>query len=208
MEKLRNKYKAAESEIADLTQEHQQQKNELLDIIRTQEKAVKFSNRVMGIMLSENELYKLHQRSKWDDERGDWNIPLFTFNPKAKDISFPTINAKQRVDQAKEEREIKIQDPEYENDDRNNESEFRKAGNFNHNRSKKKQVVGKTFSQTRPQEKNGVQTYNHSADETTSQEHHRAGDQSWMEDRFSQDNMSHNNLRDSHSNGNGIQIRK
>lgn len=29
-----------------------------------------------------------------------------------------------------------------------------------------------------------------------------------MEDRFSQDNLSHNNLRDSHSNnGNGIQIR-
>lgn len=28
-----------------------------------------------------------------------------------------------------------------------------------------------------------------------------------MEDRFSQDNMSHNNLRDSHSNGNGIHIR-
>jgi hypothetical protein len=33
MEKLRNKYKSAESEIADLTHEHQQQKSELLDII-------------------------------------------------------------------------------------------------------------------------------------------------------------------------------
>jgi len=106
MEKLRGKYKAAESEIGDLTQEHQQQKNELLDIIRTQEKAVKFSNKVMGILLSEHELYKLHQRSKWEDERGDWAIPLFTFNPKAKDISFPTINARARVDQAKEDREL------------------------------------------------------------------------------------------------------
>ena len=72
MEKLRGKYKAAEAEISDLTQEHQQQKNELLDIIRTQEKAVKFSNKVMGILLSEHELYKLHQKSKWEDERGDW----------------------------------------------------------------------------------------------------------------------------------------
>ncbi len=35
MEKLRNKYKSAESEIADLTHEHQQQKSELLDIIRS-----------------------------------------------------------------------------------------------------------------------------------------------------------------------------
>lgn len=60
MEKLRSKYKAAETEISDLTHEHQQQKSELLDIIRSQEKAVKFSNKVMSILLSENELYKLH----------------------------------------------------------------------------------------------------------------------------------------------------
>ena len=48
----------------------------------------------MGIMLSENELYKLHQRSKWDDEKNDWNVPQFQFNVKSKDLSFPTINAK------------------------------------------------------------------------------------------------------------------
>ena len=60
MEKLRSKYKGAESEINDLTKEHQQQKSELLDIIRSQEKAVKFSNKVMGILLSDNELQKLH----------------------------------------------------------------------------------------------------------------------------------------------------
>lgn len=98
MEKLRAKYKAAESEISDLTHEHQQQKSELLDIIRSQEKAVKFSNKVMNILFTENELYKLHNKSKWDEERGDWTIPLFTFNPKNKDISFPSINAKSRVE--------------------------------------------------------------------------------------------------------------
>lgn len=156
----------------------------------------------MGILLSENELYKLHQRSKWDDEKGDWSIPLFTFNPKVKDISFPTINAKQRVEQAKEDREIKIQANDYDDD---NEQEFRKAGNFQNNqRSKKKQSGTKNFSQSRPNEKNaqisGV--YNHSADETTSQEHHRTGDQSWMEDRFSQDNISSSNMRDSRGNRN------
>ena len=108
MEKLRAKYKGAESEINDLTQEHQQQKTELLDIIRSQEKAVKFSNKVMNILFSENELYKLHAKSKWDDERGDWSIPFFTFNHRTKDIAFPTINAKARVEQTKEERELRI----------------------------------------------------------------------------------------------------
>ena len=128
MEKLRSKYKAAEAEIKDLTGEHQLQKSELLDIIRSQEKAVKFSNKVMGILLSENELYKLHQRSKWDEEKGDWTIPLFTFNPKQKDISFPSINAKARVDQAKDERELAITGDvnDYEDAD-----QFRRPGAFN-----------------------------------------------------------------------------
>jgi hypothetical protein len=60
MEKLRAKYKAAQREISDINQEHQAQKDELLEIIRSQEKAVKFSNKAMSILLNENELYKLH----------------------------------------------------------------------------------------------------------------------------------------------------
>ena len=67
----------------------------------------------MGILLSENELYKLHQRSKWDDEKGDQSIPHFTFNPKTKDVAFPTINAKARNEQQKDDREIAI----YENNE-------------------------------------------------------------------------------------------
>jgi hypothetical protein len=35
MEKLRTKYKSSEAEINDLTHEHQTQKSELLDIIRS-----------------------------------------------------------------------------------------------------------------------------------------------------------------------------
>ena len=108
MDKLRSKYKAAEAEIADLNKEHQQQKGEYLDIIRSQEKAVKFSQKVMSVLLSENEQYKVHQRSKWDDERGEWNVPQFQFNLKSKDVSFPTINAKERVEQAKDERELAL----------------------------------------------------------------------------------------------------
>ena len=70
-----------------------------MDIIRSQEKAVKFSNKAMGILLSEHELYKLHNKSKWDEEKGEWNVPHFTFNAKAGDIAFPSINAKARNEQ-------------------------------------------------------------------------------------------------------------
>ena len=66
--------------------------------MRSQEKTVKFCNKVMGILLTENELFKLHQKSEWDEEKSDWKIPLFTFNSKSKEVAFPTINAKQRVE--------------------------------------------------------------------------------------------------------------
>jgi len=79
----------------------------------------------MSILLSDNELYKLHQRSKWNDEKGDWAIPHFTFNPKSKDLAFPTIHAKQRVDQQKEERDIAIEEEE-----EVDEAQFRKQGGF------------------------------------------------------------------------------
>lgn len=110
----------------------------MLDIIRSQEKAVKFSNKVMGILLSENELQKLHQRSKWDDERGEWSIPQFTFNHRTADIAFPTINAKQRVEQTKEERELRIKGDDDDDDDITT-SQFRRKGNFNNGRNKKSQ---------------------------------------------------------------------
>ena len=64
----------------------------------------------MGILLSEHELYKLHNKSKWDEEKGEWNVPHFTFNAKAGDIAFPSINAKARNEQQKQDREIAIQE--------------------------------------------------------------------------------------------------
>lgn len=170
----------------------------------------------MGILLSEHELYKLHQKSKWLDEKGDWDIPMFTFNPKAKDISFPTINARARVDQAKEERELQLLgagDDGADDAGRNADSGFRQAGNFKGKRSNAKKK-SQNYTQSRnnenvasvgPANHNYSGLYNHSADEN-SQEAGRAGEASWMEDRLSQDNHSHNNARDSHSNG-GIQIR-
>jgi len=72
----------------------------------------------MSILLSENELYKLHQRASWDEEKKDWFIPNFTFNPKSKDIAFPTINVKQRMEQQKEDRDLAIEDEEPKSDEK------------------------------------------------------------------------------------------
>jgi len=57
-------------------------------------------------MLKENELYKLREKANWDENLKEWKIPLFIFNAKQGDIAFPTIGAKGRVEQSKEEREL------------------------------------------------------------------------------------------------------
>lgn len=55
MEKLRDKYKKAQAEVNDMQKEHQGEKEDLLDVIRTQEKNVKFCDKVMSILLTDNE---------------------------------------------------------------------------------------------------------------------------------------------------------
>jgi hypothetical protein len=116
----------------------------------------------MSILLSENELYKLHQRSKWDDEKGDWTIPHFTFNPKTKDVAFPTINAKARNEQQKDDREIAI----YEHNDQNTSRKKTTNRKKNNESMNKTGLNGEAYKQ------------NLSADGRSNN-----GGESWMEDR-------------------------
>eukprot|EP00347_Sterkiella_histriomuscorum_P004399 403360607 len=110
IKKLREKYKQSQQEIEDLHHESQYNKEDLLETIRSQDKDVKFANKVMAILLSENEMYKVKQRAQWDENRSDWKIPLFTFNAAQKDIQFPNINAQSRVNQMKDERDLQFDD--------------------------------------------------------------------------------------------------
>lgn len=63
IKQLREKYKQAQIEIQDLQHESQFNKEDLLESIRSQEKELKFANKVMQIMLSENEMYKVKQKA-------------------------------------------------------------------------------------------------------------------------------------------------
>jgi len=58
------------------------------------------------IMLNEQDQYKLRQRSSWDEDTRDWTIPLFILNKIQDEVAFPTIGAKARVQQAKDERTL------------------------------------------------------------------------------------------------------
>jgi len=61
----------------------------LLETIRTQEKDLKFANKVMNIMLNENEMYKIREKAQWDENRLDWKDPSLYFNSKDKDVQIP-----------------------------------------------------------------------------------------------------------------------
>lgn len=53
--KLRSKYKQAQQEIKNLAKENDNNKTELLDIIRMQEKDMQFNEKLVKIMLNEND---------------------------------------------------------------------------------------------------------------------------------------------------------
>jgi len=66
----------------------------LLDTIRDLDKDLKFSNAVMKIAMSNQELEKIKAKSSFDENRSEWRIPMFYLNPNKgeKDVQFPTIN--------------------------------------------------------------------------------------------------------------------
>jgi len=57
-------------------------------------------------MLNESDQYKLRDRSSWDEDRREWSIPLFILNKIQDEVGFPTIGAKARVQQTKDERAL------------------------------------------------------------------------------------------------------
>lgn len=57
-------------------------------------------------MLKESDLFKIRQKSVFDEGKKEWTIPNFILSDKKTDITLPTINAKQRVEQSKEERQV------------------------------------------------------------------------------------------------------
>lgn len=75
-------------------------------MIKDQESDLKFSNSLLSNMLKESDIFKIKQRSVWDESKKEWSIPSFLLTEKKSDISFPTINAKQRIEQQRDNRSI------------------------------------------------------------------------------------------------------
>jgi len=75
-------------------------------VISQNECDLQFSNVLVSNMLKESDIFKIKQRSSWDESRKEWSVPSFILTDKKTDVSFPTISGKARVDQVKDERNI------------------------------------------------------------------------------------------------------
>ncbi|CDW81244.1 kinesin motor domain containing protein [Stylonychia lemnae] len=104
IKQLRMKYKQAASEVKDLEQEHQIQKESLLDSVRDQDLDLKFYKRIVKMMLRDDEIAKLKLKSQYEDD--DWLIPAFVL--KGKEMTLPKVNGRQMMEREKDEREMEI----------------------------------------------------------------------------------------------------
>ncbi len=78
----------------------------MLFLISNTETDLKFANALLTNVFKEADIFKIKQRSSFDENKKEWTIPVFLLADKKSDISFPTINGKQRVEQARDERHI------------------------------------------------------------------------------------------------------
>lgn len=87
---------------------------------------MKFQQALIATILKDSDVFKIKSRSTYDEGRKEWSIPSFLLNDKKADVSFPTINARQRVDEMKEQRQLQFEDDD-------SGSQGRKLGNFHGN---------------------------------------------------------------------------
>ena len=89
-----------------------------------QEKDLKFNDKVIQIMLNENDQYKLRERACWDEDTREWTIPPFILQKLQDEVAFPTIGVKARVEQAREDREVQFADDHHVNGSKRSHSKY------------------------------------------------------------------------------------
>lgn len=93
MKKLRQKLRVAQSELKDIHKENAERNEELLDTVREQAKELDFLNQVTSFLMTDEQMYKVKEKTEWDEERRKWRLPPFII--KQKEVQLPKLgNAK------------------------------------------------------------------------------------------------------------------
>jgi len=87
---LRKKYQNHDREIKDLNKEHYEEKQDLINEIKSQRDELKFCKKIISMMLRPDEIARIRTKSSFSEELDDWTVPAFIF--KQKDLVFPKLN--------------------------------------------------------------------------------------------------------------------
>ena len=88
---IKNKYMANLEELRDIQNEHEDEKEDMLDTIREQEKEVKKYTAILAIIMSQDQIDHIVNHSEWNEEKNEWNVPYFTY--KEKNMGLPKLAA-------------------------------------------------------------------------------------------------------------------
>ena len=105
---LRSKYKHHDREVKDLNREHHEEKQDLINEIRSQGDELKFCKKVMALMLRPDEVARIRSKAAYSEELDDWSVPAFIF--KQKDLVFPKLNGMSLVNDQLDQRQVHILD--------------------------------------------------------------------------------------------------
>ncbi len=75
IKKLRAKYQAAIDEINDLHQEHERNREDLLDTIRDNERDLKLYKGMVRMLMGEDDIQRVVKRCVWNESDGEWTLP-------------------------------------------------------------------------------------------------------------------------------------
>ncbi len=96
IKKLRQKLKAATNELKDIHKENAERNEELLDTVREQAKELDFLQQISRYLMTDEQMYKVKEKTEWDEERRKWRLPPFLI--KQKEVQFPKLgNADQFI---------------------------------------------------------------------------------------------------------------
>jgi hypothetical protein len=82
LKKVRMKLKGSLAEIEDLNKEHEREKEELLDTIRSKERENDFLHKVFEYMLPAKEIFRIKKMSKYDEINNQWHVKPFVLQNK------------------------------------------------------------------------------------------------------------------------------
>lgn len=99
---IKKKYVASLTELRDIQIEHENDKEELLDTIRYQEKEIKRLSAILNVLMTPEQINQISDLSEWNEERREYIVPAFTY--RERNINFPKLSNQQNKDLLENER--------------------------------------------------------------------------------------------------------